>query len=202
MRWQQAPATPARCSIPLRSTAFRFVSRELGSDGRVTLRYALDEEVTFVEELQLPLATEPTPGLLEGVHGLLALLHWVAGVSYFKAALPPRVAFDGEPPPPAAAELLEALYSEGLGELAYRAGLSGLPRPRFPRTAARSVAEAGTGVRRVLVPVGGGKDSAVALEIVRRSGLETALFSVGDAPPIARTVAVAGNAPPDRSPAP
>src|SRR5207302_4042692 len=46
--------------------------------------------------------------------------------------------------------------------------------------------------RRVLVPVGGGKDSAVALEIVRRSGRELALFSVGDAPPILRTVSVAG----------
>ena len=44
----------------------------------------------------------------------------------------------------------------------------------------------------MLVPVGGGKDSAVALEIVRRSGRELALFSLGDAPPIARTVAVAG----------
>jgi hypothetical protein len=42
------------------------------------------------------------------------------------------------------------------------------------------------------VPIGGGKDSAVALEIVRRSGRELALFSLGDAPPIARTVAVAG----------
>ena len=44
----------------------------------------------------------------------------------------------------------------------------------------------------MLVPVGGGKDSAVALEIVRRAGMEMALFSVGDAPPIARTVAAAG----------
>ena len=44
----------------------------------------------------------------------------------------------------------------------------------------------------MLVPIGGGKDSVVALEIVRRSGCELALFSVGDAPPIARTVAVAG----------
>jgi hypothetical protein len=44
----------------------------------------------------------------------------------------------------------------------------------------------------VLVPVGGGKDSVVALEIVRRAGVELALFSVGDRGPIARTVAVAG----------
>ena len=44
----------------------------------------------------------------------------------------------------------------------------------------------------MLVPVGGGKDSAVAIEIVRRSGCELALFSIGDAPPIARTAAAAG----------
>ncbi len=44
----------------------------------------------------------------------------------------------------------------------------------------------------MLVPVGGGKDSAVALEIVRRSGLPLALFSVGDAAPILRTAQAAG----------
>jgi hypothetical protein len=42
------------------------------------------------------------------------------------------------------------------------------------------------------VPVGGGKDSVVALELVRRAGCELALFSLGDAPPIARTVAASG----------
>jgi hypothetical protein len=44
----------------------------------------------------------------------------------------------------------------------------------------------------VLVPVGGGKDSAVAVEIARRSGLETALFSLGNALPISATANVAG----------
>jgi hypothetical protein len=44
----------------------------------------------------------------------------------------------------------------------------------------------------VLVPVGGGKDSIVALETVRRAGVEVALVSVGDAPAIERTVAVSG----------
>ena len=49
---------------------------------------------------------------------------------------------------------------------------------------------------RVPVPVGGGKDSAVALEIVRASGpAERALFSLGDAPPIARTAAGRGPGP-------
>jgi hypothetical protein len=42
------------------------------------------------------------------------------------------------------------------------------------------------------VPLGGGKDSVVALETIRRSGRDLALFSVGDATPIAQTAAVAG----------
>jgi hypothetical protein len=173
---------------------FRFVSRVLDAHGRVTLRYALDEEISFLEQFDLPIDAPLSDAERERVDGLLSLLHWVAGVSYFKTALPPAVACETGAPPPAAAALLEALYSEGLGELAYTNTLAALPRPRFPAGAAPQRRDPGQarGLRRVLVPVGGGKDSAVALEIVRRSGAEIALFSVGDAPPIARTVAAAG----------
>ena len=181
--------------------SFRFLSREIDSLGRVSLRYALDDEITFLEKFDLPVETPLDDGDRERVDGLLSLLHWVAGVSYFKTAVPPAVTFEGSAPPPAAARLLDALYSEGLGELAYSNGLAALPRPSFSGgsgTAAQAPLTARPGLgdppsaRRVLVPVGGGKDSAVALEIVRRSGRELALFSVGDAAPILRTVAVAG----------
>jgi hypothetical protein len=190
--------------------SFRFTSRELDASGHVTLRYALDEEVFFVEEFDLPLEgalAEVLDADRERLEGLLSLLHWVAGVSYFKTALPPRVSCETGAPPPAAARLLEALYSEGLGELAYTNGLQALPRPSFPAESSPAVGpdlvaagseQLGAGVceerplERVLVPVGGGKDSAVALEIVRASGADLALFSVGDALPIARTVAAAG----------
>jgi len=173
---------------------FRFLARELDEHGRVTLRYALDEEIFFVEEFDLPLARELEEDERERVDGLLSLLHWVAGVSYFKTALPPAIGCDSGLPPPAVASLLEALYSEGLGELAYTNGLDGLPRPSFPSATASSHSGAAARereLRRALVPVGGGKDSVVALEIMRRSGAELGLFSVGDAGPIARTVAVA-----------
>jgi UDP-N-acetyl-alpha-D-muramoyl-L-alanyl-L-glutamate epimerase len=182
---------------PTAFDTFRFVSCDLDSRGVVTLRYALDEEIYFVEKLDLPVESA---GLreadIERVQGLLELLHWVAGVSYFKVALPANVSCETRAPSPAVAALLEALYSEGLGELAYSNRLHALPRPRFPSAPARRHTDVGAGDRdepkRVLVPVGGGKDSAVALEIVRRSGRELALFSIGDAAPIARTVAAAG----------
>jgi hypothetical protein len=192
---------------PTAFATFRFLAREIDTRGHVTLRYALDEELFFVEEFDLPVETDLSDADRERVDGLLSLLHWVAGVSYFKTALPPKVSCETGAPPPATAALLEALYSEGLGELAYTSGLAELPRPSFPSGRAPIVAggvptvteghdevgsPGGTRLDRVLVPVGGGKDSAVAIEIMRRSGCELALFSIGDAPPIARTVAVAG----------
>ena len=174
--------------------AFRFLARELDARGHVTLRYALDEQIEFVERFELPIERELSEAQRERVDGLLALLHWVAGVSYFKTALPPLLSFETGAPPPAAAALLSALYSEGLAELAYTNALTGLPRPRFP-TGPVPPPEGGEErlerLERVLVPIGGGKDSAVALEIIRRSGRELALFSLGDAPPIARTVTAA-----------
>jgi hypothetical protein len=190
-----------------RARSFRFVSRELDANGLVTLRYALDEQLEFVERIELPLSRALDERDRGRVEGLLSLLHWVAGVSYFKVAAPPLVSCESGAPGPAAAALLEALYSEGLGEFAYTNALAALPRPVFavahggdaPRSAAdgidvdadasRIAAPAPT---RVLVPVGGGKDSAVAIEIVRRAGVEEALFSIGDAAAIARTAQVAG----------
>ncbi len=176
---------------PTAFTSFRFLGRELDAHGKVRLHYGLDDSVTFVEELDLPVPGELGEQDRARVEGLLSLLHWVAGVSYFKTAVPARVLCESGDPPPATAALLEALYSEGLGEFALTNGLAQLPRPSFPRGDLAPRREAPGELRRVLVPVGGGKDSAVALEIVRRSGAEVALFSVGDAPPIARTVAVA-----------
>ncbi|MGN6189842.1 MAG: endonuclease domain-containing protein [Conexibacter sp.] len=172
--------------------ALRFSARELSEDGVVTLRYALDDTLEFVERFELPQGTRVSADARARVEPLLALLHWVAGVSYFKTAVPGTVVCETGAPLPATAALLDALYSEGLGELAFTNRLPSLPRPAFPSAGTAAAQQPGLAApRRVLVPVGGGKDSAVALEIVRRAGVEAALFSVGDAPPIARTAEVA-----------
>jgi UDP-N-acetyl-alpha-D-muramoyl-L-alanyl-L-glutamate epimerase len=174
--------------------SFRFVGREIDERGAIKLRYALDEEIEFVEEFDLPSGTRVSAEDRRRIDGLLSLLHWVAGVSYFKTAVPEEVRCESGPPPAAAAALLEALYSEGLGEFAFVNGLRALPRPGFRGGAvAASTADHGRQPdSRVLVPVGGGKDSIVALETMRRSGRELVLFSVGNASAIARTAGVSG----------
>jgi hypothetical protein len=174
---------------------FRFLDRSLRRDGRVTLRYALDDVEKFTETFDLPLE----PGVVAdeaAVEPLLDLLHWVAGVSYYKMAAPPAVSCEIGSPPPAAAAYLDALYSEGLGEFAYenRHRLPRLPRPAFPRRPPEPsavVPRRRAEPKRVLVPVGGGKDSVVALEIVKRSGVDCSLFVVNALEPMRRTAEVA-----------
>lgn len=172
---------------PKAINAFQFTYRSLQPDGLVRLGYALDD-IEFEETFRLP---APRFGGAFAVEGLLDLLHWVAGVSYFKAAIPPHLVCETGAPPPAAERLLSALYSEGLGEFAVVNGLERLPHPQFPRGIDWTPENETTEPASLLVPVGGGKDSALAVEIARRSGLETALFSVGDALPISATANVA-----------
>lgn len=215
----------------------RLEERADGGEVCAILRYGLDQ-LEFEETFTLPARRELSSGGQRGrtIRGLLELLHWVAGVSYYKAAVPATISFEGAAPGPGAVALLEALYSEGLGEFAVVNGLPGLPRPRFlyrplvdqrpsrahgasgsslatpcegirpagvddavpapgvpaPAAPARAVDGAAPALERLLSPVGGGKDSAVAIEIARASGLEVTLFSVGDAAPIRASAHAAG----------
>jgi UDP-N-acetyl-alpha-D-muramoyl-L-alanyl-L-glutamate epimerase len=176
---------------PAKYRTFRFTERSLTPDGTVRLHYALDDAHTFVEEFRLPVAAGAAD--FDAIARLLDLLHWVAGVSYYKAAAPPEVACETGTPGPATSAYLEALYSEGLGEFAVVNHLPHLPRPRFPAATPRPRGPLRRQPpRRVLVPIGGGKDSIVALEIIRRAGLDLTLFSVRDDPAMQRTAAAAG----------
>jgi hypothetical protein len=166
--------------------AFQFTYRNMTPDGLVRLGYALDD-IEFEETLELP-APVVTP---RAVEGLLDLLHWVAGVSYFKAAIPRHLVCETGAPPPATGRLLSVLYSEGLGEFAVVNRLERLPDPQFPRGIDWGTATEAPAPESLLVPIGGGKDSAVAVEIARHSGLATALFSIGNALPICATANVA-----------
>lgn len=185
------PGTSMRVFEPTAHSAFRFTGRSLGLDGTVTLRYALDDAYEFTERLRIPMPLEGSCDL-ESFEPLLDLLHWVAGVSYYKTAAPPEVVCEAGHPPPATAAFLDALYSEGLGEFAVVNALPEVPRPRFPvGRASPPVGSAVAEPSSVLVPIGGGKDSIVALEIVRQTGLDFTLFSVRDDPAMQRTAAVA-----------
>jgi len=56
------------------------------------------------------------------VQRAVRLLHLIAGVSYYKAAVPPQVVIEGDPIDADTAALLENVYRHGLGEFAIATG--------------------------------------------------------------------------------
>jgi hypothetical protein len=180
--------------IPDQVRRFRFLGwRWEPATGRIDLGYALDgDELHEQVELGAP-TTGLDPGQTVALERAVGLLHLVAGVSYYKACFAPEITVEADLPEPDVAAFLHHLYSRGLAECRYVNGLRSREIPPFP---SRSTAggEAGTAGLddRPLVPVGGGKDSIVTLEAVRKGGREPLLFSVGSAPAVVRTVGVAG----------
>ncbi len=189
----EAAATPV--FDPARYATFRFTGWTFDEpSATVALSYALDDELRFTERIELPAGAPPlTPERRAALDDVLGLLHQVAGVSYYKTAAPGRLAVETGPISERRAQLLTDVYVHGLGEYAYNNGLDLAGRISFagdPAAAAQPTSLPATG--RSLVPVGGGKDSVVALETMRAAGAEVTLFSVGDATAIAATGAVAG----------
>jgi len=171
-------------------SCFRFVSARFDpASGEAKLAYAFDAGPELVETLRIPGA----PFVLDAaraaaVEQALRLLHLIAGVSYFKAAVPPEIRIEGYAIDAGTATFLGSLYENGLGEFAYRNGLPLRGRICFPaaREASPTGAPAALGnassPARALVAIGGGKDSLVSIEALRALGVDQTVAWVGGAP--------------------
>lgn len=165
---------------------FRQVAWDAGA-GQASLAYGFDDGPDLVERIVFPGA--PVPAHPAAFDAALRLVHLIAGVSYFKAAVPPRIAVLGPAPAPALATLLDAVYTDGLAEFAWRNGIDLRGKVCFPRGAQAAPAPALGLPRSSLVAIGGGKDSLVSIELLRARNEAMTLAHVGDSPLIA---AVAG----------
>ena len=170
---------------PRLTQVFRFVSAHY-ADGVAELAYAFDDGDTLIERIRFPHAPPVMPARQAAFDAALRLLHLIAGVSYYKAGVPPTIALADGPLDDATADLLDALYLHGLAEFAYRNGLDLRGRIHFPRGGAPAVAASVQGLAaRALVPIGGGKDSLVAVEAIKAIGGEATAVWVGVSPLIA-----------------
>jgi hypothetical protein len=162
---------------------FRFVRCGFDAQtGIAQLVYGFDDGPELIETVTVPGA----PFALEGARAAAAeralrLLHLIAGVSYYKAAVPPEIRIDGYAIDADTAALLESVYLNGLGEFAYRNGLDLHGRIRFPMGAAHVATETSAlGLREhALVAIGGGKDSLVSIEALRSAGVDQTVTWIG-----------------------
>ena len=162
--------------------AFRFVRNTFdATTGIAQLVYAFDDGPELIETITLPGA----PFALDGARAAAAqralrLLHLLAGVSYYKAAVPREIVVEGEPIDFDTALLLESFYVNGLGEFAYRNGLHLHDRIKFPHVADKTPAAPVLGLREhALVAIGGGKDSLVSIEALRTAGIAQTVTWIG-----------------------
>jgi len=162
--------------------AFRFVRCAFdASTGVARLVYAFDDGPELVETITLPGA----PFVLDGVRAAAAeralrLLHLLAGVSYYKAAVPGEIRIEGAPIDAATSALLESFYLNGLGEFAYRNGMHLHGRIHFPHAANDAAPAPAIGLERhALVAIGGGKDSLVSIEALRTLGVSQTVTWIG-----------------------
>ena len=172
------------------SECFEFASRSLDpASGRVSLSYRLDG-ITLEETIVLPASgIKLTHSRQHAVEQALDLLHWVAGVSYWKAGCPPRLVFRAAAPDAWQAAWLTRLYREGLAEFAFCNHLDAEQWPLFlSEKAATSLQPVeATGLsRRTLVPMGGGKDSLVAWSRLARAGEQADSVQIGSSALIRR----------------
>lgn len=177
-----------------RGTLFRYVGFELDSQGLLTCLYDLDGE-RFEEQIDCGATGGDFTG--EAAQAAARLVFLLAGVSYYKAGAPPRIAVDGGLSV-LEREFLRSFYVHGLAEFAWRTkgqvDLSDLVVDGPLREVEPVTAE--TSLGHPLIPFGGGIDSIVVVEQTRAGQPDAALFvaSTSDVPfePIERTAEITG----------
>jgi len=161
--------------MKIKPEVFEFSSYQFNSRKRLTrfhykIGFAGKKTLSFTETIilpqNLPLGKIPK-GLL---NNLLQNLHLILGISYYKLYCPPKIKL-AKPISKEQAEFWNTIYKKGLGEFFYRNKIN--PKIRFPyQKRARTYSFELEQKNRCLVGIGGGKDSIVAAELLKKNGRE------------------------------
>jgi len=109
----------------------------------------------------------------------LQSLFFMAGVSYYKAYLATNIVIDKGNINKASAEFLSKTYQRGLGEFFYINNLDPNHVINFPFNDFETPISEPSTKSGMLVGVGGGKDSLVSIEVLRKNGHNITTWSLG-----------------------
>ncbi len=164
--------------------------------GKIFLNYSLDGEIRFTETLTLPHPPPTFDPSSPSFHAALRALHLCGGVSYYKTCLPKQIEVRTEGLTREQADFWNAVYENGLGEFFYRNDIDFRGLLQFPSVDSPPPTIESTIVKpksgRVLIPLGGGKDSIVTAELLRKSGHDVTLLRMGAHPMIDAEVKALG----------
>jgi len=134
-------------------------------DKRLTLTYGLDDAIEFNEifTFDFPYVDFDADMLNRAIQNLF----FMAGVSYFKAYLPPEISVETGELDQYSADFFSETYSQGLGEFFYVNSLDPYQAIVFPTTVKELVPIDTSVSEGMLIGLGGGKDSLVSVELLR-----------------------------------
>lgn len=179
------------------SLQFHVLEPRFDGERTIALQYEIHDPngtvlATFHETVELP--GPPAKAYDQRIFdGLLRALALSASTSYYKTYIPSTIVV-ASGLTHAERGFLSSVIGHGLAEFAYRNNVPEALAPAIsaPERTATECATTHAEPTRILVAVGGGKDSIVSIESLRSLPVEMTLFSVNDYEPIRATVATSG----------
>ena len=184
---------PLCCALMKSYDRFLFDSYVLDLEhGKITLNYALEDDVTFTETLIIP--REHATKTNAALDAALFALHLIGGISYFKTCLPVTMEIRSGSLTETEATFWNTVYENGLGEFFFKNNIDPAGVMHFPGSATekKEKQEMKKTMKRMLVPIGGGKDSTVTAELLKKAGYDVTLLRVGHHPFIDHIASIAG----------
>lgn len=156
--------------------------------------YRFENGAQFEEVIQFPQSRNKlTLSEKKALDNAFRLLFLLVGVSYFKAYVPNNLRCDAFEIDAQTAKFVEYVYMEGLGEFAYVNDIDFSEFKGFGKCSGnKPKAESLNLPRRTCIPIGGGKDSIVTLEVLKTENQDLVLFQLGNANPITQTIEQSG----------
>ncbi len=147
---------------------------------KVIFKYSLDEKISFQETFVFDFEwTKKIPkSMLE--KALLGL--WImAGISYFKTYLPPKIKIKKFSLTRSQAQFFTKTYTLGLGEFWYQNNINPKDKINFPyHSSLPQTSSEKTSFQGNLVLIGGGKDSITTAEILKSQNEDFETLTIGN----------------------
>lgn len=161
---------------------FIFESYKLDRQKKVAIfEYSLDDSINFREIIKLPKEkvewNKVNKKLLDKT---LFNLHLILGIGYYKTYCPKKIEIKSGQLNKEQANFWNKIYKNGLGEFFYQNKIDGRNLIKFPFQNIKSKPISSKFKDRCLSPIGGGKDSILAAEILKELGHDFSLISLRD----------------------